>query len=200
MQVFPCLSQPRGKIFRLASVWSVLIFLCGGVVGGEAPAHAQDSTRAQEAPPAPAADTASAEEATGRRAIPASYVEKLQWRQSVAQPSPRQEGDSTGTSVLEGVTLDGIVINETSSTIGSDFYDVFYSRWQAPQGTSNFTVRIREQYTPSLGSVISVEVNGVAIYQGYLQPNFDEVEQAARQARSRTVRYLRQRYQPREVY
>jgi hypothetical protein len=61
-------------------------------------------------------------------------------------------------------------------------------------------VRIREQYTPSLGSVISVEVNGVAIYQGYLQPNFDEVEQAARQARSRTVRYLRQRYQPREVY
>ncbi|MCC5915173.1 MAG: LysM peptidoglycan-binding domain-containing protein [Balneolaceae bacterium] len=74
--------------------------------------------------------------------------------------------------------IDGMVLDETRSKIGSDFYDVFYSNWQAPEGASHYTIRVLEQPAPSLGTIVSVEVNSIVTFRMRLQPRYDMIREA----------------------
>lgn len=93
-----------------------------------------------------------------------------------------------------------MVLNETSSSIGRRFYDVFYGRWEPPEGASNFTIRILEQYSPGLGSLVEVQVEDRTLFRSRLEPNPEEIRTAALRALARTKQYLKRYYEPREVY
>jgi len=86
--------------------------------------------------------------------------------------------------------IDGMVIDETRSKIGRDFYDVFYQYWQAPPNASQFTITISELPVQGMGSLIYVKVNDTETFRHRLQPRYDIIQEAARFAVRLTYNYL----------
>lgn len=81
--------------------------------------------------------------------------------------------------------VDGMVLDETISKIGRDFYNVFYQYWSGPENAYNYTITIAEKPAPSLGTIVTVKVNDTFTYQSRLQPRFELIEEAGKAA----VRY-----------
>jgi curli production assembly/transport component CsgE len=86
--------------------------------------------------------------------------------------------------------IDGLIIDETKTKIGRDFYDIFYTNWQRPPNISGFTVFIREMATPRSGSWVWVIVDESIIYQTIIRPRYDIIEEAARYSVAAAHRYL----------
>jgi hypothetical protein len=113
-------------------------------------------------------------------------------------PSPTPRAQRSAPSNPPGtITIDGLVMDETQTKIGRDFYDVFYSHWEAPPDAHNFTITVKEQPMPSLGTRVVVELNSQTVFQTRLQPRYAYIEQAAKRAVYMTWRQL-QRGQPRQ--
>ena len=98
------------------------------------------------------------------------------------------------------ITIDGLVMDETRTKIGRDFYSIFYSRWQAPSDARNFTITVQEQPMPSLGTRITVQLNNQTVFQTRLQPRYEYIEQAAKQAVYATWRRLQRGQPTRQIY
>ncbi|MDZ7806584.1 MAG: CsgE family curli-type amyloid fiber assembly protein [Gracilimonas sp.] len=81
--------------------------------------------------------------------------------------------------------VDGMVLDETISKIGRDFYNVFYQYWSGPDDAYNYTITISEKPAPSLGTIVTVQVNDTYTYQSRLQPRYELIEEAGKAA----VRY-----------
>jgi len=81
-----------------------------------------------------------------------------------------------------GLEFGGLVINETRSKMGSDFFNVFYKYWDAPQGTGNFILKISEQPIPSMGTLVSVKIDDYPVFKSRLQPRYEIIENLAKQA------------------
>jgi hypothetical protein len=81
--------------------------------------------------------------------------------------------------------VDGMVLDETISKIGRDFYNVFYQYWSGPKNAYNYTITIAEKPAPSLGTIVTVKVNDTFTYQSRLQPRYELIEEAGKAA----VRY-----------
>jgi hypothetical protein len=96
--------------------------------------------------------------------------------------------------------IDGMVLDETRSKVGRDFYDVFYTNWQQPPDTHNFSIRISEQPSPSLGTIIYVEVNDTETFRMRLQPRYDFIQQAGRYAVRQTYSYLQNNDHQLQIY
>ena len=90
-----------------------------------------------------------------------------------------------------GLLIDGLVIDETRTKIGRDFYDVFFSNWDAPEGANNFMLTIRELPGRANSSFVSIEVNDQEILELPLQPRYDIIEETALYAVGRCYEYLR---------
>jgi len=91
-------------------------------------------------------------------------------------------------NILSGIS--GMVIDETRSKIGRDFYDVFYQNWTAPEEVSGFTITISEQPAPGLGTIVSVKANDTETFRYRLQPRYDIIKQAGQYAVRLTQNYL----------
>jgi len=100
--------------------------------------------------------------------------------------------------ILNGIS--GMVIDETRSKIGRDFYDLFYQNWTAPEEVSGFTITITEQPAPGLGTIISVKANDTETFKYRLQPRYDFIQQAARYAVRLTYNYLKNNPQDFVIY
>ena len=96
--------------------------------------------------------------------------------------------------------IDGMVIDETRSKVGRDFYDVFYTNWQQPPDTYNFSIRIAEQPSPSLGTIIYVEVNDTETFRMRLQPRYEFIQQAGQYAVRQTYSYLQNNDHRLQIY
>jgi curli production assembly/transport component CsgE len=86
--------------------------------------------------------------------------------------------------------IDGLIIDETMTKIGQDFYRIFYSRWTAPEQVSGFTIYILEQPMPRMGSRISIKINDKIVYRGMLKPRYDVIEQTVEQIIPQIKDYL----------
>lgn len=86
--------------------------------------------------------------------------------------------------------IDGLLIDETLTKTGHDFYDIFYGTWDAPEQVTNYTVRIIERPLRGRGFQIIVSVNDVEIIEENLQPRYDMLEEAALNAVENTRSYL----------
>lgn len=98
------------------------------------------------------------------------------------------------------IELDGLVMDETRSKIGRDFYDIFFRQWEAPPNSNNFSIKISEQPTPSLGSIVSVSVNDEQIFQYRLQPRYEVIEQVANYAVRFTYNYMLENKHQYKIY
>ena len=89
-----------------------------------------------------------------------------------------------------GYEIDGIIVDETITRTGRDYYDIFYSNWEAPPKVNNYSVIIRERPARGRGFQIVIEVNDTEISEINLQPQYDMVEAAALDGVARTQGYL----------
>ncbi len=98
--------------------------------------------------------------------------------------------DSVKDSSDEGLEIDGLLINETKTKIGQDFYEFFFNFWQAPENAKDFTLFVSERPTGNSGSWIWVNVNETTVFQNRLTPKADLIEETAQSAVSIVTNYL----------
>ncbi|GAA5521731.1 LysM peptidoglycan-binding domain-containing protein [Aliifodinibius salicampi] len=92
----------------------------------------------------------------------------------------KQQTESSGQSST--IAIDGMVLDETRSKMGTDFYNVFYRHWEPPSKAKNFMITISEQPTPGRGSVISISIDNEKVFQNRLQPKYAYTEKVAKHA------------------
>jgi len=88
------------------------------------------------------------------------------------------------------IEIDGLLVDDTKTKAGKDFYDLFYGRWEAPMGAKNFTITISEKPFRLSSTLIVVSINDTPVYQSVLQPRQDIVEGLSQDAISTTQSYL----------
>ncbi|MGK7397102.1 MAG: CsgE family curli-type amyloid fiber assembly protein [Candidatus Cyclobacteriaceae bacterium M3_2C_046] len=86
--------------------------------------------------------------------------------------------------------IDGLVVDETLTKVGRDFYEIFYNRWQAPPQAKNYTIFIREKPVPGFGTLISIKVVDDEIFSQRVPPRFEIVEEYAQYATYLTQNFL----------
>ena len=116
--------------------------------------------------------------------------------------APRSPAADSGDVTLDGVSIGGLIVNETFSVIGARFARTFNDKWTEPDGVQDlgYTVTLGENPAPRRGAQVFVDVEGETLFQAYLRPNRRQIQQAAQRAVGRVTIYLQKYYEPREVY
>jgi len=88
--------------------------------------------------------------------------------------------------------ISGLIIEQTMTKIGYDFYEYFFLFWEAPQdvGVKDYNIFISEMASPLWGSWVSVAVNEAIVWSKVLRPRSEEIEEAVKQAIEATGQYL----------
>ena len=107
--------------------------------------------------------------------------------QAQTETDERLAAPTAGDPTME---IDGLIISETLTKIGVDFYELFYQRWVAPPAASGYEVRIEELPAPGFGTLVVVKVNETTVFQRVLQPRYDQLEASADLAVSLTQRHV----------
>lgn len=88
------------------------------------------------------------------------------------------------------IEIDGLLFDETKTKSGRDFYDYFYSAWQAPANARNYSIYITEKPFRLTTTMIEIRLNETLVFQSFLQPRNDLLEMTAQQAVARTHLFL----------
>ena len=88
------------------------------------------------------------------------------------------------------IEIDGLLVDDTKTKTGKDFYDLFYGGWEAPQGAKNYTITVSEKPFRLTSTQIVVSINDNIVYQGILQPRQDIIEGQTEEAIFITHDYL----------
>ena len=91
---------------------------------------------------------------------------------------------------LSEVEIDGLLVDDTKTKAGKDFYDLFYGKWSAPDNAKDYTITISEKPFRLTSTIISVSINENNVYQSFLQPRLDIIETIAEDAVFYTQSYL----------
>ena len=82
------------------------------------------------------------------------------------------------------VEVDGLIIDQTRTRIGQEFYQNFVTFWEAPLGIEDYNILITEMANPTWGSWIWIEVGGLVskeiVYRETLKPRLEEIEETAK--------------------
>lgn len=89
------------------------------------------------------------------------------------------------------IDLGGIIIDETISKIGQDFYRYFNKQWNDPGTNENFNIYISEKPTPGMGNMIIVKINYEEIFKNRIRPQQEVIESLAEYAINRSQQYIR---------
>ena len=104
------------------------------------------------------------------------------------QPAERREA-AAEKQAFEGIT--GLVISETMTKIGNEFFEQFCLLWEPPTtGLSGYNVLISEKASPMWGAWITVSVDDVAIWNKVLKPRSEEIEAEVEEARAIVYEYV----------
>jgi len=88
--------------------------------------------------------------------------------------------------------IEGLVIDQTQTRVGAEFYRCFVLFWSAPRGehVSDCTITITERASAQWGFWVRVQVLDGVVYQKVLKPQADDFEDEARMAVKAVQRYL----------
>lgn len=86
--------------------------------------------------------------------------------------------------------IDGLLVENTITKSGNDFYDYFYRDWVAPPQAKNYTIFINEKPYRLSTTMVEVKINETLVFRSYLQPRNSIIESIAKQAVSQTTLYL----------
>jgi curli production assembly/transport component CsgE len=88
------------------------------------------------------------------------------------------------------IEIDGLLFDETKTKSGRDFYELFYSAWKAPADAKNYSIHILEKPYRLMTTLVEIKINETTVFQSFLQPRGDIIEQLAQQAVAQTQLYL----------
>ncbi|WP_025866203.1 CsgE family curli-type amyloid fiber assembly protein [Prolixibacter bellariivorans] len=91
------------------------------------------------------------------------------------------------------VEIDGLVIDETLSKVGRDFYEAFYSKWAAPLDAKDYTIFVKETPPRMNRFTVSIYVNDDEVFSSFLAPREEIIDAYADYAVRQTESYLEQR-------
>lgn len=86
--------------------------------------------------------------------------------------------------------IDGIVMDETMSKAGRDFYEVFFSIWVKPKDFKNYYIKIKERPFRMNSTLIEVYVSDVLVYQAVLKRRYDDIVDMVKLAKGYTLAYI----------
>jgi curli production assembly/transport component CsgE len=101
---------------------------------------------------------------------------------------PQNQLDSLSTD--PGLEIDNLIVNETISKSGVEFYDLFYTGWQDPEGSNGYTIYISEKPSPGRGNLIIVKINDLVVFQRFITPQYDQIVESSSNAIEATQEYL----------
>ena len=78
--------------------------------------------------------------------------------------------------------INGLVVDETITKVGRDFYEVFYRQWEPPVSEMTYTILIKELPLPGRGSQVMVYLNETELFSQPVQPRYDVIEEMAEYA------------------
>lgn len=90
----------------------------------------------------------------------------------------------------DDVEIDGLLVDDTKTKAGKDFYDIFYNKWIAPDNAKDYTITVSEKPFRLNLTIITVSINDNSVYQALLQPRLDIIEAISEEAISNTQNYL----------
>ncbi|NDP22926.1 MAG: hypothetical protein GZ091_17880 [Paludibacter sp.] len=88
------------------------------------------------------------------------------------------------------IEIDGLLVDDTKTKSGKDFYDLFYGSWEAPAGAKNYTITVSEKPFRLTSTMIVVSINENIVYQSILQPRQEIIESQSEEAIFITQDYL----------
>ncbi|WP_161888246.1 CsgE family curli-type amyloid fiber assembly protein [Pontibacter russatus] len=75
--------------------------------------------------------------------------------------------------------IDGLIVDETITKIGRDFYETFHRQWEPPPMAKDYIILIKERPMMGNGAFVKVIVNEEEVIEYQLQPRHDLIEEAS---------------------
>ena len=89
-----------------------------------------------------------------------------------------------------GYEVDGLVVDQTISKLGRDFYSLFFNTFEAPAGSGSYVVTITEKPARGTNTLITVAVNNEDLLEMPLQSNEAYIEAVASEAVATVTQHL----------
>ena len=86
--------------------------------------------------------------------------------------------------------IEGLVVDATATKVGRDFYDIFFSKWEPDPSLPSLSITVTERPLPNQGSQIIVSAEDNIIFQRFVQPRYDALEENAELAVQLVLNYL----------
>ena len=125
--------------------------------------------------------------AAGSSPVPATSPANPQNQppQPVKPSAPPANDDLIDSGVLEGnemmeggLEISGMMSDETTTKFGHEFFDAFHRAWKPLLG-SRYNITINERVDPLRGSMVSLRLDQNVIYEGFLSPRTDAINDLA---------------------
>lgn len=102
---------------------------------------------------------------------------------------PPAEGPA-GKNSLE-LEIGQLIIDNTFSKAGNDFQQIFNTRWSWPtQNADQIIITISERPSFLNSTLIEITINELKVFESFLQPRYDVLEETAAQAIDITLQYI----------
>lgn len=97
---------------------------------------------------------------------------------------------ATAVPVFAQVEINGLIIDESRTMTGREFYREFFERWGDPKVDYSYNIVIREMPDARWGSILSVEVNGTTAWRKIVRPRAGNSRDEARESIPQVRRVL----------
>ncbi|MBK3518353.1 CsgE family curli-type amyloid fiber assembly protein [Carboxylicivirga marina] len=125
-------------------------------------------------------DTVGAKRDSLKKEVPQAILDLVkEYDRQIKEQKQKQQKQLIEPPTLE---IDGIVMDETMSKSGREFYELFFSYWRKPVGYKNYFIKIKERPFRMNNTVIEVYLKEQLLYQQMMRRRYDEVEMMAKQA------------------
>lgn len=88
--------------------------------------------------------------------------------------------------------IDGIIIDESMSKSGREFYELFFKNWVKPKELHNYYLKVKERPFRMNITLIEVYFKDNLVYQAVLQRRYDDIVEMVKVAIHRTELYADQ--------
>lgn len=84
-----------------------------------------------------------------------------------------------------------LIIDNTFSKVGNDFQQLFNTTWTWPaQNAEQFIITITEKPSFVNSTLVEISINDLKVYESFLQPRYDVLEETVTQAIDITLQYI----------
>lgn len=73
------------------------------------------------------------------------------------------------------IEIDELIVDETLSKSGRDFYEIFYTQWVWPKTNDSFTIYIKERPARGNTTQLQILVNDLVVFENFLTPRYDDL-------------------------